>query len=229
MRRSAIVLLSVLVLMVSGASPVGARKIESFHLLVTGAAEILASNCSWDAPVDSGTECVDTYVLYAQEGVPNQQVRRRPWYVLVFETTVLINIEGTPPTVVHERFGLLEDPVGSMDIVRLRTASVTASVPMDDGSTYDVDLDWDMSDSPFHVSGNDGPINNDVIPWGSHLVDDCLTQNFHAHQSWRRGDGGAITGTLDGTDVNDLLIPSDEPFVGRGVFTITIASHGDCL
>lgn len=207
-------------------SPASAQNIESFHLLVTGVAELFASTCPIETAPAPESECVDTFVLFAQEGFPNERVRNRPWSVLVFETRLVFHDEASPVTILHERFGFLEDPTGSMDTVHLLRASVAAQVPMDDGSTYGIDLDWDMSGTHFNVSGNDGPIQEEGVPWGSHSVDDCLTQNWHAHQTWR--EGGSISGTLNGVDVSDLIVPSWEPFMGRGVFTIVISSHGDC-
>ena len=226
--RRRFVVLSVLGLALSIAAPATGQNLESFHLKVTGVAELLASTCPWESIPEPESECVDTFVLFAQEAPPRLHPRRVPWYVLVYEVRYIFHDEDSF-TFLHERFGVLEDPAGSMDTVHLRTASVAGSVPMDDGSTYDLDLEWDLSNQAFHVSGNDGPTNNDVVPWGSHLVDDCLTQNYHAHQTWRRGGTDTISGTLDGTDVDELLIPSDEPFLARGVFTIVISSHGDCL
>ena len=207
-------------------SPASGQNLESFHRHVTAAAELLASTCPWGGSLPAETECVDTSVLYAQEGAPNEQIRRQPWFVVVLETRFLFHSEEEPVTVLYERFGFLEGASGFVDTRHLLHASVAAAVPMDDGSVYPLDLDWDMSGTDFHVSGNDGPFNAGGDPWGSHSVDQCLTQNWHAHQTWRWG--GSIDGTVDGVDVNALLLPENEPFIGRGVFTVLISSHGDC-
>jgi hypothetical protein len=206
--------------------PAEATNVETFHLLVTGAAYVLESTCPWDVRPAPETECVDSFVIYFQEGHPSDEhVRRQPWVLFVAETRYIFHSPDEPDTVLHERFGTLEGALGSVDTTHLMKATVADSVPMDDGSTFDVDLRWDMSGRPLNVAGTDGPILEEGVPWGSHVVDRCTTENWHAHQTWR--DGGELSGDLDGTDVASLLFPDFyPPFVGRGVFTIAISSHG---
>ena len=88
--------------------------------------------------------------------------------------------------VLHQRFGILEDAAGYVDTQHLLTAEVTASVPMDDGSTYEVDLVWDMSGTRPHVAGNDGPLADDG-PIPSHLV---TSVSPGTGMPTRRGGGG---------------------------------------
>jgi hypothetical protein len=200
-----------------------AEGVLSFHHQVIGAAEIAASTCPWAYP-DPGAECTDWFVLYFQAGSPNTQVRSQPWRVNVYEVHYIFN---TPDDieVLSERFGTTQVTGGTFDLTHLTFASITAAVPMDDGSTFHLSLRWDLAAVPFNVAGNDGPIQEEGVPWGTHLVTSCITGNWHAHQAWR--EGGSITGSLDGTDVADLFYGPVEPFLGRGVFTITIATHGD--
>ena len=214
------------VVVVSNALPASAASLVSFHLIVTGVAEVSVSTCPWtEEPPPIGVECVDTFILYAQEGSPTDQVRTLPWHLVVFENHYVYRGDGLFEDL-SQRFGVLEDPSGSVDTRHLLSATVHGTVPMDDGSSYSVDLRWDMAGTSFNVAGMNGPIQEEGVPWGSHIVDRCLTQNWLAHQTWRAK--GQVAGTVDGQDVSSLLIAPLEPFVGRGIFTVTIAGHASC-
>jgi hypothetical protein len=210
-------------------APAQATNVESFHLLVTGVAYVLASTCPFDPPPAPETVCDDFFVVYSQEGHPNEQVRRQPWSLFIDSSRYVFHGPDEPVTVLRARTGQLEGVSGFVDTTHLLTAVVATSVPMSDGSTFEIDLHWDMSGSRFQVAGTDGPIQEPGFPWGSHFVSRCTTENWHAHQTWR--EGGQITGNLDGTDAASLSLPDFFPsFVGRGVFTINISSHGPgCL
>ena len=107
--RHRFVVLFVLALVLSVAAPAIGQNLESFHLKVTGVAELLASNCPWDTIPEPETECVDTFILFAQEAPPRLHPRRVPWYVLVYEARFIFHDEDSQ-TLLHERFGVLEDP-----------------------------------------------------------------------------------------------------------------------
>ena len=69
--------------------------------------------------------------------------------------------------VLDERLGFADDVDGFVDGVRLLSARVTASVPMNDGTTLSTDLRWDMAGTAFNVAGTDGPIQEEVAPWAA--------------------------------------------------------------
>jgi hypothetical protein len=83
--------------------------------------------------------------------------------------------------------------------------------------------------APLQVSGNTGPFQAGMdIDW--HVVDPCLTINNLAHQQYRFGSAGMVTGTIGADDVEDLFLPlGTEPFIaGKSVFNLVIAPHADC-
>ena len=202
---------------------VQAAHVENFHLLVTGVATSFFSTCPFDPPPTQDAECMDRFVLLAQEASPRDQVRRSGYGLFAIESHIIVHPDGSVD-VLDERLGFADDVDGFVDGVRLLPGRVTASVPMNDGTTLSTDLRWDMAGTAFNVAGTDGPIQEEGAPWGSHLVDRCLTENWHAHQTYRRE--GVVTGSIDGVDVATLYVGPGEPFVGRGVFTIEIAQHG---
>jgi len=101
---------------------------------------------------------------------------------------------------------------------------VEQAVPMSEGNPLALDLRIHMS-GELQVSGADGPLEEEGVPWGSHLNTECSTQNWWKHQAWRRG--GTVTGTIDGTDVSTLFLEPHAPFVeGHSVFTGIVTEHG---
>lgn len=220
------VLVCIVVAAVAWLGPPSARAADvfQFHLLVTG----VASTQVWDCPFAAGpppaadTECVARFAFVAQEAPPKEGARRAPWTLFAGEGHVLFHPDGSDE-LLRERTGFVEGVDASVDR-RLLSARVNATVPMDDGSTVDIDLTWDMAGTRLNVAGIDGPIEEPGVPWGSHFHDRCLTANWLAHQTWR--EGGQLSGSFDGVDVASLY--QDPHFVGRGVFTITTADHGGC-
>jgi len=102
-----------------------------------------------------------------------------------------------------------------VDTVHLLRADVKADVPMDDGSTVSLDLVWDLTGSPLNTSGNDGPIQEEGVPWGTRGGDRCFTSNYLAHQTWRSGAGtSGIMGSVDGLDVSSLFLAPNAPSIG---------------
>jgi hypothetical protein len=188
MRRSTslvTVTLAVSLIIVAG-TPAQAESVENFHLL-TSLASLGTDTCSFEVAPAPESQCLATVVFLVRESQPNDQVRKLSLVVGVLEARYVFHSVDEPVTVLHERSGVVEAPSAFID-ARLTAAAVTASVPMDDGSTYVMDLAWDMSGAPFQVAGTDGPINEPGIPWGTRLVDDCTTGNWHAHEAWRLDD-----------------------------------------
>jgi len=207
--------------------PAGATLGTSFHLKVTAAFLGFLSTCPFDEDggVVPGTECTDVFFIVAQESAPQEGTGQQPWHLVVIESHVLIH-SNEDVELLHERFGVLEDPPElAIDSVHLRYASVAGVVPMDDGSRLAVDLIAEQAGA-LHVDGMDGPIDEPGVPWGEHIRDECSTQNWLAHQVWRAD--GSLTGTIAGHDVADLYLTPGTPFLGRGVFTINIATHANC-
>jgi hypothetical protein len=110
----------------------------------------------------------------------------------------------------------------------LLAASVVGDVPMNDGTTLHIDLTWDMTAVPLEHGGNNS-LYNVELGIGGHFADRCNTLNQLAHQQWRAGEPGQITGSIGGTHVQSMPHLRNDPFTaGRSVFTVTEAVHGGC-
>jgi hypothetical protein len=225
----------VCVALISLAPPASAANVTNFHHPAT-VVELDASTCSIDVAVYE-VECSDTFVSFGRVsahdrfGLRTPPTHKNPWFVFVYDAHYILHRGPSPEEpefeLLYERVGFLEGASGSMDTARLLSADVSAEVPMDDGSMLALDLQWDFSGTELHVSGNDGPIQEEGAPWGSHISDPCFTANWHAHQTWRWG--GSITGELDGVDASTLFHFNEGPFIGRGVFTVIETEYGGCI
>ena len=91
-------------------------------------------------------------------------------------------------------------------VARPTKAGVTATIPLDDGSTEFVNVAWDGTNAPLRVSGTNGPFNVDIA---RHVVNRCITANNNSHQQYRSG--VRVTGTIDGTDVDHARRTSSGP------------------
>jgi hypothetical protein len=207
------------------AAPVQASAI-TFHVHVPYVAEFRASTCPWEeGAVPDGTICDESYGILFLEYLP-QDSQNPHWGFFL----------STWKTIVGAFYdydfanGLVLDPTHTYDTKTFATASVSASVPMDDGSTIAVDLAWDLSNAPLQVSGNTGPYQSgNEIDW--HMFDGCATLNTIAHQRYRFGADGMLTGTLGAVDVETLFEGAIgfEPFMAGGsIYTYVTAPHGDC-
>jgi hypothetical protein len=190
-----------------------------------GVAELLGSTCpfgDWAPIVD--TVCEDWQVLLYRESVPADR-RTTAWRVGLVRDQVLVHPDGSYDVLMLAS-GDVPATDSAFDEIHLKFARVNAAIAMSDGTTRIVDLDWDGTASPLQTAGNDGPAN---LASGTppHVSDRCFTLNLHAHQTYRSN--VALAGVVDGTDVRDLpYVAPYDPFLGRGLFTITYAGHGGC-
>lgn len=218
-----------------GAAPttvMAAAPVVPFHLLIDFSAEHFVSTCPvtpWE-PL-SFTVCDDWYMNLAQEGVPPGQ-RAAPLRMYVFHHVWTAFPAGTGEVSFAQGFGEVAD--GDADTIHLTTAWEHASIPMDDGTSADINLAWDMSSALFHSSGPLGPdALNNFPEW--HTVGACFVQNIIHTQHWRAG--GVVTGTIGGVDISAwhytgvLLTPfgeMSEPILSSGSFEYIYVPQGGC-
>jgi len=224
------VLLILMITVVTLATPAraaGSARATTFHLHVPAVAELLASTCPWGEWVpETDTICEDLYILYFREGQPFE-LREQPWRLFVNRVNFIAHPDSTG-TLLTETWGLIEDPQGSFDLKKYTYAQVSGTVPMSDGSEVVVNLTWDMALAELHHGGNNSAYNV-INGIDRHYNDRCLTLIQSAHQQWREGAPGQISGSVGGVDVQSLLLPSFEPFIaGRSVYTYVTAEHGGC-
>jgi hypothetical protein len=199
----------------------------TFHLKVPAVARVFASTClELEVPPAVDTHCEDWVALYFREEEPNA-LRDAPWVLSVAHSAATLHPDGTE-TVHFDAVGFVENPIGAFDLKRYTFAQVSAAVPMSDGSVFDVHLRWNMADAPLHHGGNVSLFN---VEFGidRHYVDRCVTLINLAHQQWRAGPPGVITGSFAGVDVQSIPLASNEPFIaGRSLFTYAEVAHGEC-
>jgi len=145
-----------------------------------------------------GTVCTDNYVLFwkgvAVEGGGSVAPVAAPWQIYIETDRVeFTGAEEPDVTVVRWGYSVLPDGAASGDSVHLSTASVTASVPMSDGSSADFAGTW-QAWSDRLVFGIDGP----ATGLEHHYVDRCLTIVANGHQKFRFSH---MIGTFDGAPV----------------------------
>jgi hypothetical protein len=199
---------------------------EHFHETVDAAAEIFGSTCPFGDWVPAeDTVCEDWIALLFRATNEPQQHNRMPLGLELTRALSLVHPDGSVDTIA-EVTGTAEGVDATFDEKHLRSASVRTWVPMSDGSTRWVDVSWDGSDSQLRTDGNNGPFNQ-VRGISRHHVDRCLTVNIHSHQTYRAN--VQASGTVDGTAVEDMPYQAPfDPFLGRGHFTVVVASHGGC-
>ena len=223
-RLGAILVMSALVVL-GGLTPAHAGNGHTFHYTVDGVAEVFGSTCpfgDWVPLVD--TVCEDWLVtLYRTTPDTPKQHNRSPWRLELIRAVALVHPDGSVD-LISEVDGIAEQVESTFDEKHLRYASVRADVLMSDGSTRSVDLAWDGTNVPLRTDGNNGPYNQ-ANGIGRHYVDRCITENNHAHQSYRAN--VHATGTIDGTAVEGMpfMAPFD-PFLGRGHFNYVLVTHG---
>jgi hypothetical protein len=201
------------------------------HLKVPAAAEFFGSTCSIAfeeeaPPPSSDLTCEFFYVLYFRESEPSS-LRDAPWGLYVQHFADVLHPDGTGDNLFFAD-GLIDDPQGSFDLKHYTSAAVQGIVPLSDGEEIAVDLAWDMAAAELQHGGNNSAFNifNEI---DRHFADRCHTLNQLAHQQYRSGEPGQISGSIDGVNVDDLFRPSGEPFIaGRSVFTYVDVAHGGC-
>jgi hypothetical protein len=205
----------------------GNSQAETYHLLVPAAAELVSSTCpfgDWTPEID--TNCEDWYVLYFREGEPSS-LRDQPWILFVTHALGIVHPDGTYSSL-FDTYGQIENPQGSFDENQYSYATVNGTVQMSDGSELTIDLTWDMTLAELHHGGNNSAYN--LINGFDRLYNDrCLTLVQLAHQQWRYGVPGQISGSIGDVDVQSMTLPWWEPFIaGRSVFTYVVSEHGGC-
>ena len=209
----------------ASAASSGSAPAFTFHLKVPAAAEFFGTSCPNEWPAID-TRCEDIGVLYYRESEPST-LRNAQWSVFVHHQAVVLHPDRTV-TGLFDIGGILENPQGTFDEKTFTFASVHGSVPMSDGSTADIDLTWDMAAAQLNHGGNDS-LFNVINGINRHYADRCLTVNSLAHQQWRAGAPGQITGSIMGTNVEEWDRPEFEPLIaGRSVFTFVYVEHGGC-
>jgi hypothetical protein len=204
----------------------------TFHALVPFGFEHFVSTCPvtpW-TPL-SYTVCDDWYVNFAQDVVPGDH-SPAPLSIYAFHHVWTAFPDGTGEISFAQ--GYTEVTAGAADTVHLLWGWERASVPMDDGSTVDINLAWDMSGTAFRAFGVLSPVALNNFPdW--HTVDPCFTQNIIEPTHWRGG--GSITGTIGGVDlsawpyigqIETSIGWMNDPVAFSASFVYIFAPHGGC-
>ncbi len=116
-----------------------------------------------------------------------------------------------------------QDVVGSSDDQRVSSLTVTATVEMNDGSTFAFHGTWSGYGDRW-VYGSDGPLHvAESLP--RHYVDRCTTFNSNDHQTGRNA---TLVGTVNGQpfDTYEVLLPEANIFYNHFVY-VTV-EHGNC-
>ena len=176
----------------------------------------------------AGTVCRETHVeMFRENGATDGgPIGPSTWAVLVEQYTLEFisddpNVDPIGP--IDYAVGAIDDPTVTFDDLHLNFATLTASVPMSDGTTANVPVVWTPT-SARPVYGNDGPyLAGHDTP--RHFNDGCVTANANAHQKVRFG---TAAGTLDGVPFQSY---DDFPFAGwfqTAKFLFLTAEHGHC-
>lgn len=203
-------------------------RVSVLRVHVLGGADAL-----WGCPdvlIPPAGDCEETYLIFANDArvINGGAVPRHssPWWVFV-ETDRLtydgVHEDAVDWSVIRTGYveGLPEDAI-EVDNVHLGSASLAASIPMDDGTVYEFQGSWQAMGERQHF-GNDGP-NNEGFP--GHYNDSCFTTNNHPHQDFRAGE---MTGTLNGHPVHSYSFARD--FGGTifdGHYLYQSVTHGGC-
>ena len=213
-------LLALLPLSPSSAAPTSVQRFKT-----VGYAFAAFGDCPDVAQPPPGTVCTDRQIAIAREAVAidggGLSAVNTPWSAFLDEATLTFGATGDP-VVTDERFGFvprIDDAAVTYDREHLASASVRTDIPMSDGSTVAVDMNW-QAVSDRMVFGNDGPALSD-FGLVRHTVDECSTQVNQGHQKFRIA---AMTGTLDGVPVHSYQ--NGPGFISFNHFVFVDATHG---
>jgi len=193
-------------------------------------ANLFADTCPLSNP-DVDTACTAYVVFYSREDLPEGGLlppdvpggRAKALFNAIAEIDdVVVHPDGTADGSVRA-FGILFDANGTYDKTPLSGASVVASVPMSDGSTFDLDVQW-VADGTIMKSGNDGPESEEEGFPALRFHDACTTANFNDHQRFALA---TISGTIGGINVESFGFRAGAIF--NNWFHWTIVTHGNCL
>ena len=197
----------------SVAAPAIGQNLESFHLKVTAWQSLLRMS-ETAVGVDPGAgvlECVGTRTSSSSPRKPSEATPSSRAVVRAGTRRCSSHLprRGLVFSFLHERFGVLEDQIAEMDAVRL---------PRRIGGGNRVDEitvrrqprpPWDLSDQDVPRvrerradQRRHGPVGRPI--WS--MIPSRRTTT-HIGRGARGGGTDTINGTLDGTDVDELLIP----------------------
>jgi hypothetical protein len=214
-------------LMVSTVSPASAAdQVSKLHVTIDAYADVVASSCPFtNVPPSNNVECEDWNLQFVKERI-GSNATKSVWQAFLFRARYTLHPDGTADTT-FVASGVGEPTSSYFDEARLTKAGVKANIELDDGSHEDVDIAWDGTGSPLQFSGNASPFN---VSSPRHLVTTCFTTNDNSQLQYRSG--VRISGTIDGTDVNDktkmTYFESMSPFMAKGTRQIQFVTHGTC-
>jgi hypothetical protein len=177
------------------------------------------------------TPCIAITVFYFREDLPNGGLvsapsvpggrGRVPFDALAIVEDVVIHPDGSA-----ELKGSIDGQTftnsGTYDAQHLEFASVQAVIPMSDGTTFTVDLQW-TADGDRQLFGSNGPASEeDGLP-EAHFRTPCLTANYLDHQKFRHA---VASGTLNGVPTSDYAF--HEAAVFNNWFHWTEVTHANC-
>ena len=186
---------------------------------VYGGATSLFGNCADSEEIPVGTDCVETFLGFAKEVYAftgdSAGPQAAPWHAWA-ETYRITRPTDAEAEFSELRTGYSEDVVAYVDTQHFTTATLTATIPMSDGTTHHFQGTWTpLSDRQQY--GNDGP----ALDFPKHLVTDCFTLVGQAHQKFTIA---TMTGTLNGQPVQSYTWSRASIFNNR--FLFITAPHG---
>ena len=189
---------------------------------VYGGADAVFGNCP-DVPIPpAGTTCTETYLNFLRTstvvGGGNVAPPQTPWSV--YAETNLVEWDGSDdPVVTLLRWGFIEELTAAVDTVHLQSASLSAEIPMSDGSTYTFSGTW-QAESDRVLYGSNGP----DAGFDRLYTDRCTTFVALGHQKYVLAH---MTGTLNGAPVQSYTsFPAGSIFNNR--FLWVDIAHGGC-
>ena len=205
---------------------------QANHLLrIFAEGAVLLTDTCPNSPPAVDTPCIAIVVFYAREDQPNGGLvsdpgvpggrGQVPFYVFADVADLVIHPDGSPE-VVGEIDGYTLTNSGTYDAQHLAFASVQAVIPMSDGSTFTVDLQW-TANAERQLFGSNGPESEqDGFP-AAHFRTPCLTANYLDHQKFRKA---VASGTLNGVPTSDYGFHDAAVF--NNWFHWTEVTHGNC-
>lgn len=193
-------------------------------------AQQYVDTCPLSNPVVD-TPCTAYTVSYAREDTPNGGLNpdpsvpagraKAPFAAIALIEDVVVHPDGTADST-ERAFGLTFDAIGTYDKTQLSFASVSASIPMSDGSVFGVNVAW-VGDGVIHKFGNSGPESEYEGFPAQRFHDACTTGVFNDHQKYANA---VATGTIGGVDIASFGYRS--AYIFNNWFHWTIVTHGNC-
>jgi hypothetical protein len=176
----------------------------------------------------AGTICRETHIQVFRESSVSGGGAIGPshWMVSVEQYTLeFVSDDPNVPPIgpIDDATCIVDNPAVTFDDTHLDFASLVAAVPLSDGTTADLRVDW-LPTAAREVHGNDGPF---LAGSGSmrHFNDGCVTANTNAHQKLRFG---VATGTLNGAPFTSYSDFAFAGWLGTAQFLFITNHHGGC-